>query len=95
MIVTPKHAVEANQYGDTMRRVAFVALMGCLLSWTTVVSAQDRIAWVADWRDARDIAKGQHRLVLLHFYSDTCPPCKELERNVFPRVEVARLLSSE
>jgi protein disulfide-isomerase len=77
-----------------MRKVAFVALMGCLLSWTAVASARDRIAWVPDWRDARDIAKRQHRLVLLHFYSDTCIPCKELEKNVFPRVEVARAMST-
>jgi len=77
-----------------MRTVAFVTLMGCLLSWTAAASAQDRIAWVADWQEARDIAQQQHRLVLLHFYSDTCAPCEKLEREVFPRAEVARALSA-
>ncbi len=77
-----------------MRRVAFVALMGCLLSWTAAASAQDRIPWVADWREAREIAQQQHRLVLLHFYTDDCLPCQKLERNVFPRAEVARALST-
>lgn len=77
-----------------MRTVAFVALMGCLLSWTAAASAQDRIPWVSDWRDARTIAQQQHRLVLLHFYSDTCAPCQKLERDVFPRAEVARALST-
>jgi len=77
-----------------MRTVAFVALMGCLLSWTAVANAQDRIPWVADWREARDIAQQQHRLVLLHFYSDGCAPCKKLERDVFPRAEVARAIST-
>lgn len=77
-----------------MRTVAFVALMGCLLSWAAAASAQDRIPWVADWREARDIAQQQHRLVLLHFYSDTCAPCQRLERDVFPRAEVARAIST-
>ncbi|HJN12676.1 MAG: thioredoxin family protein [Pirellulaceae bacterium] len=77
-----------------MRTVAIVALMGCLLSWTAAASAQDRIAWVTDWRQARDIAQQQHRLVLLHFYSDTCAPCQKLERDVFPRAAVARAIST-
>jgi len=77
-----------------MRTVAFVALLGCLLSWSAVASAQDRIAWVEDWRDARDIAQRQHRLVLLHFYSDSCTHCENLERDVFRRVEVGRAMST-
>ncbi len=80
--------------GDTMRRVAIVALMGCLLSWAAAASAQERIPWVADWREAREIAQQQHRLVLLHFYSDSCPPCRKLERDVFPRPEVSRALAT-
>lgn len=77
-----------------MRTVAFVALMGCMLSWTAVASAQDRVPWVKDWREARTIAQQQHRLVLLHFYSDACAPCQKLDRDVFPRAEVARAMAT-
>lgn len=57
-------------------------------------SAQGRIEWVSDWREAREQAQSQQRLVLLHFYSQNCPPCQRLERNVFPRPEVGRALGS-
>lgn len=48
-----------------------------------------RIEWLGNLDEARGIAARSQRLVLLHFYSDTCPPCRLLERNVFPVPEVA------
>ncbi len=51
--------------------------------------AQDGIAWTTNLRAAQETAARDSKLVLVHFYSDNCPPCRALERNVFPRPEVA------
>ena len=78
-----------------MRTIATSFATICLLACVVLTaSAQGRDAWVQDWREARELAQSQQRLVLLHFYSQTCPPCQRLERNVFPRPEVGRALGS-
>jgi protein disulfide-isomerase len=61
---------------------------------TATASAQSRISWLTDWRQARDLAQQQNRLVLLHFWSETCAPCKRLEQHVFIQPTVANAMSS-
>jgi thioredoxin-related protein len=53
-----------------------------------------KIEWITDLRQAREVAERQNRLVLLHFWSETCPPCKQLERGVFNRPEFIRALTT-
>ena len=74
-----------------MRKLFTLAAVGFLmLSIGKTAEAQGDIPWLTDWRQARDVAQKQHRLVLLHFWSGSCVPCKRLETNVFNRPEVAR-----
>jgi len=80
-----------------MRTAAIVALTTWLIGWSAMASAsaaQGKISWLSDWRQARDTAQDQQRLVLLHFYSDNCPPCRRLETHVFNRPEVIRAVGS-
>ena len=77
-----------------MRTFKSAVLLGCLTILAVPASAQDSIRWVSDWRIARNRAQAENRLVLLHFWSDTCVPCKRLERNVFNRGDVARAITS-
>ncbi|ADB17844.1 hypothetical protein Psta_3180 [Pirellula staleyi DSM 6068] len=60
-----------------------------LLLVASLASGQDQIRWTADFRQACEMAAEQRRLVLLHFYSDDCPPCVKLDRNVFSQADVA------
>ena len=46
-----------------------------------------------DLPEAQQIAHQEQRLLLIHFYSDTCPPCRRLEQVVFPNPEVYRAMS--
>lgn len=46
------------------------------------------ISWTTDLPAARKAAADQRRLILLHFFSDDCPPCEKLEATVFPTPEV-------
>ena len=57
------------------------------------VLAQTRIPWLQDLQEAQQIASQEQRLLLIHFYSDTCPPCRRLEQVVFPNPEVCRAMS--
>ena len=56
--------------------------------------AQNDIPWIADPYQARQLAIQQQRLLLLHFYTDWCPPCRKLERDVFPRPEVIKIINA-
>jgi thiol-disulfide isomerase/thioredoxin len=63
-----------------------------LLAATTVL-ASEQIPWVADYKQACELAADQRRLVLLHFYGDNCPPCLRVEQNVFSQPQVAQAIA--
>ncbi len=48
-----------------------------------------QIAWESDLRTARDRAEREGKLLLLHFYSDSCVWCDRLEAGAFQSPEVA------
>ena len=70
---------------------AFAAL--ALAALAQAGSAQDAIPWMTDLNRAQSIAGQQGKLVLVHFYSDDCRPCKTVERNVFSQAEIAAAIS--
>ena len=77
-----------------MRTLLTNALAGLLVAAAlTPASAQTRIPWLQDLPQAQEIASREGRLLLIHFYSDTCPPCRRLEQVVFPNGEVCRAVS--
>ena len=77
-----------------MRETIRLSLVGILLSvGLPPVLAQTQIPWLYDIYKAQQIARQEQRLLLLHFYSDSCPPCRRLEQNVFPNPEVYRAMS--
>lgn len=76
-----------------MRRANLQALCGLLLM-VAAAQAADAIPWQSDYRQAAEVAARERKLILLHFWSDDCPPCRKLEANVFPRSEVAKAITS-
>lgn len=56
------------------------------------VAAQEQIVWQTDIAKAVKQAKAEKKLVLVHFYGDTCAPCKDVERNVFPQPLVVQAM---
>ena len=54
--------------------------------------AWGQIPWTSSLDAAKGVAKQQQKLVLLHFYSDDCPPCRRLEQNVFPNASVQQAM---
>ncbi|MCA9178251.1 MAG: thioredoxin family protein [Planctomycetales bacterium] len=69
-------------------------LYAMLITLTVAATANAQgIAWAPSIEAARAAAAQQQRLVLLHFYSDNCPPCRRLETNVFPQSSVLGAMS--
>lgn len=54
---------------------------------TSVVTAQG-VQWESDINRAVKTAKDQNRLIFIHFYGSSCPPCKAMDANVFPDARV-------
>ena len=72
-----------------MVRSLWMSAVASALLWLGYpANAQDGIAWTANLRTAQETAAREGKLILVHFYSDNCPPCRALERDVFPRSEV-------
>lgn len=69
-------------------RTSLTALLvvAASVAWAT---AEDQMPWVEDLSVACQQASAEGKLVLLHVYSDDCPPCVKLERNVFSRPDIA------
>jgi len=74
-------------------RFAVLAAM-IMMCMNSGLRAQSRIPWTQDLTLARQMARRQQRLLLLHFWSNSCPPCLRLERYVFNQPEVIRAISS-
>jgi protein disulfide-isomerase len=70
-----------------------VALGLLILTWHPA-QLDASIPWMNDIRQAQQIAQQQQRPVLLHFYADWCAPCVRLEREVYPRPDIALAISS-
>ena len=77
---------------DGMKRIVWsiaIILAGPNLLW-----AAGKVPWVDDVDQARQLARQHQRLVLMHFWSPNCPPCRRLEQRVLNRPEVVRAIAT-
>jgi YHS domain-containing protein/thiol-disulfide isomerase/thioredoxin len=78
-----------------MREALRLTLVGLLItSAPPPVLAQAGIPWLDSVPEAQRIARQEQRLLLIHFYSDTCPPCRKLDQVVFTNPEVHRAMAA-
>ncbi len=66
---------------------------------TTVLLSQEAQADPINWRNNLDSAMVEAnrtgKLVLLHFYTASCGPCKKLERDVFSQPQIAAAMEKD
>ncbi|HEY2761843.1 MAG TPA: thioredoxin domain-containing protein [Pirellulales bacterium] len=81
------------------RRFALSAALVVLLINATFctharATAAPEILWQTDLEVAKRIASQTNRMVLVHFWSPSCGPCKLLEKDVFSQPQVQQAIQS-
>lgn len=64
------------------------------LGLVSSASAQQGVRWHPDFEAAKALAAQTNRLVLLHFWTEGCGPCMQMEREVFSREDVAAAIAA-
>ncbi len=86
-----------------MRTVYLLAVTSAVLAMSQIVGPtaiaqgqahQDKVQWAESFSQAQDIARAEHKLILLHFSTEKCGPCQFMETTVFPRADVATAMSA-
>lgn len=72
---------------------ASAAMCAGLLLVAPRATALEPVAWQSDFAVARQMAQQSNRLVLMHFWSPDCGPCRALESKVFNQPGFAQGLS--
>ena len=79
----------------TTRQITSSFLSVALL-WTAFTSARgDTIRWRSNLDAAKIEATESKKLVLLHFWTPSCGPCKTLERNVFSQPQIGDVMERD
>lgn len=67
------------------------ASVACLVLLTATGSSQtpEVLSWQSDLDAARAAAERENKLLLVHFYTDSCGPCRVLDATVFNQPSVA------
>ena len=75
-------------YTASLAIVAFLFLSSAFgFPWGN--APKNDISWSDNLRQAQELSRQTGKPVLVHFFSDTCPPCKMMEKNTFPNPEIA------
>ena len=75
-------------------RISWLALAILVLGGAGPALAQSAMHWQTNLDAAKRLAAETNRLVLLHFWSESCPPCMRMEREVFARPDVAAAIEA-
>jgi YHS domain-containing protein/thiol-disulfide isomerase/thioredoxin len=71
------------------RRLSALASVVCLtLAGQGIATAVEAVSWRNNVDAAKIEANQSNKLVLLHFYTTTCGPCKMLDENVFSQPQI-------
>ncbi len=76
-------------------RLLALALFFTITQLSQISAAETGVRWEKDLDMAKAQARSENKPLLLHFYGDSCPPCKLMERDVFPNARVVDTLNSE
>jgi thioredoxin-like negative regulator of GroEL/YHS domain-containing protein len=66
-----------------------------LLAPTQAMAQSEGMPWRTDFQAARAEAQQSGKLLLVHFWTESCGPCKLLETRVFSQPQVAVAISNE
>ncbi|MCE9524892.1 MAG: thioredoxin family protein [Planctomycetales bacterium] len=67
-----------------------LTMVALMLIAAPAFAADEQIVWQTDIAKAIQQAKVEKKLVLVHFYGDSCAPCRLVEQKVFPQPQVVQ-----
>lgn len=70
----------------------YLAMIVALVVMGASGQAQDLIPWASNLETAKHMASRQNQLVLIHFWTPGCVPCRRLENTVFNQPTVAHVI---
>lgn len=73
----------------TLKHRAWFAILALAALTSTSAAQSEGIAWRTDFDAARAEAAQAGKLVLVHFWTESCGPCRVLEKRVFSQPQVA------
>lgn len=82
--------VPCRSIGQVVSALAMAVTSCAVSAW-----AVDHMPWVPDIPTAQRIATSRNQLLLLHFTSDQCPPCRRLEQNVFSQPTIGHSVGED
>lgn len=77
-----------------LRKFATQALVLCTLLAAARFANAEAVQWRTDVTKARQEASQSGKLLLMHFYTDVCGPCKALDKTVFNQQTVSSALET-
>jgi protein disulfide-isomerase len=79
----------------SFRPLILAGLFMCTVLALPAAAQTEPIRWLPNIEAAKAEARQSGRFVLVHFWTEDCPPCAALERNVFSQPEVASALAAQ
>ena len=91
--VVPAAIMRTTVSNSQRRRLVPVVFLAVLAAAKLAVGQSEGMAWRTDLQAALQEAKQSDKLVLAHFWTTTCGPCRSLDARVFSQPSVAVAVS--
>ncbi len=88
----PNHSNPPEDSGKNLWFLMFMILGFVIIFWWTTRPAPALEGWYTDYADAQLVAQQNSKPMLLAFSMNSCPPCREMERDILPNQKVAAAL---
>lgn len=57
-------------------------------------TSETKVQWLHDWDEALDKAQDENKPIMIDFYTDWCPPCKQLDSDTYSDDELSAFLNN-
>ncbi|MBW2204228.1 MAG: thioredoxin family protein, partial [Deltaproteobacteria bacterium] len=82
---------DSRLFSMVKKGLGVILIIGAIIFYFATPRHLVGIQWIPYNKDLLTQAANENRPVILDFYADWCPPCKELDKNVFTAPEVVKL----